>query len=135
MTFKKIVFFTVTSLVLNLGFWADTNAASLNLTCRVGIGGTRSIIRMHVSGLKGKYYAKVFSGENIMQSEDQTTDAKGSFDFKFHSDPSFITSNPDSIKIAPDFIVKREVIGVLRKAETHARIAAIRARCRIARVQ
>jgi hypothetical protein len=135
MTFKKIVLFVLISLAFNLSFGANANAGSLSLTCRIGSDGTRSVIKMHGTGLKGKYYAKIFSGDNFKQSEDKVADGSGVIDFKLDSDPNFIANNPGMIEIPSDFIQKREVAGVLRRAGTFARIGAIRTRCKPLRAQ
>jgi hypothetical protein len=130
MAFKKIVSCFLISLVFNLGLWADASAGSLSLTCRTGGNGTRSAIKLRGTGLRGKYYAKIFSGDNFKQAEEKAVDANGVIEFKFDSDPTIIANNPGTIEIVPDFIKQKEVVGVLRRAGTFARIGGMRSRCR-----
>jgi hypothetical protein len=135
MALKKIVLYFLISLVFNLSLWADASAGSLSLTCRIGGNGTRSTIKLRSTGLRGEYYAKIFSGDNFKQAEDKAADANGVIEFKLDSDPAIIANNPGTIEIAPDFVTKREVAGILRRAGTFARIGAIRTRCKAIRPQ
>jgi hypothetical protein len=130
MELKRVVFFTVASMVLTMSFFTEVNAASINLSCRIGSGGSRSVIKLRGTGMKGKYYAKIFSGENMMQAEDKFANSNGVIDFKFDSDPKILTNFPYTTEITTNFIEKREVVGVLRKAGSLARIGAVRTTCR-----
>lgn len=129
MSFKNIALSFLISIALNLILPANVNAGSLNLACRVDGNGTRSIIRMYATGLKGKYYAKVFSDDNVMSADAKPAKRNGVIEFRFDSEPTVIATKPGTIAIAPDFIKEREVAGVLRKAGTRARMGAIRADC------
>ena len=135
MALKKIVLLALVSMALNMGWWADANAGSLSLTCRIDGHGTRSVIKLRGTGLRGKYYAKLFSGDNFMQAQDRAVDSNGVIEFKFDSDPNVIANNPSATEIAPNFITKKEVAGVLRRTGTFARIGAIRTRCKTIKTQ
>ena len=128
---SKPGFCTILVLTLNLNFLGNSGAASLDLTCRVSSEGTLSMIKLNGTGLSGKFYAKIISGENFTQTEVKTANKRGNIEFKFHNDPNYVANNPGTDKILPDFIKQSEVVGIIRKAGTHARIGGIRAKCRI----
>jgi hypothetical protein len=133
MAFKKTALLTVTTLVLNLCTLAGVDAASLNVSCQVGGGGSRSSIKVRGAGLKGNYYVRVFSGENIVKTEEKLSGDNGVIEFRFDSALDFIANNPSTIEIAPNFIKKRAVVGVLRKGGSRARVGAVRAKCSVAK--
>jgi hypothetical protein len=128
-------FCAILVLTLSLSFLGNSSAASLDLTCRVSSEGTISTVKLNGTGLSGKYYAKIFSGENVVQTDAKMANKRGSLEFKFHTDPDYVANNPGTDKILTDFITRREVVGILRKAGTHARIGGIRAKCRILKIK
>jgi hypothetical protein len=133
MAFKKLTLLAVITSALNLCMLTDVNAASLNVSCQVGGGGSRSSIKVRGAGLKGNYYVRVFSGENIVKTEEKLTGDNGVIEFRFDSDSDFITNNPSTIEIAPNFIKKRAVVGVLRRGGSRARVGAVRTKCSVAK--
>jgi hypothetical protein len=120
----------ILALICSACYVVEANAASLDINCRVVAGGVRSAIKLFATGLNGQYYAKVISGNNIMQTEAKTTNGKGIVGFTLHSDLNYVIGHRGTLHIAPDFIKKRDVVGILRKAGTNARVGAIRAKCR-----
>lgn len=126
MTIFKFAGFAI---ALNLCILTDVNAASLNVTCQVGSGGSRSSIKVRGTELKGNYYVRIFSGEEAIRTEDKATSSKSVIEYRFDSDSGYIASHPGTLAIAPDFIKKRGVVGVLRKVGTNARLGAVRTRC------
>ena len=114
-------------LVLALGWFACSNtyADSLSVACQVGIPKSSvSRILVRASGLKGSYYVTVFSGGDSVQSESRPAKGNGLIQFKFDS-----VLKPNAVSLPENFIKRKTVTGVLRNAETHARIGAIRTQC------
>lgn len=115
-------------LVLAVALFACSNAYadSLSVICQVGTPKTPfSRILVRATGLKGSYYATVFSGGDSVQSEETPAKGNGLIQFKFDS-----VLKPNAASLPEDFIKRKTVIGVLRNAETHVRIGAIRTQCR-----
>ncbi len=129
MSFNKIIGLTIIYLALNLSVLADANAASFSVKCQAVRDRSSSKIVVRGTGLRGKYYVKVFSGGNTKQSEEKLTPDNGVVDFKFDSDLAYV--NAGAIAIPPDFIKKRRVVGVIRKAGTHARIGGVISICKV----
>lgn len=114
-------------LVLALSWFASSNAYadSLSVVCQVGTPKAQfSRILVRATGLKGSYYATVFSGGNSVQSENIAAKGNGLIQIKFDS-----VLKPNTTSVLEDFIKRKTVIGVLRNAESHARIGAIRTQC------
>ena len=114
-------------LVLALGCFTCGNAYadSLSVVCQVGLPkAPSSRVLVRATGLKGSYYATIFSGGDSVQSEDTPTKGNGLIQFRFDS-----VLKPNAASLPEDFIKRKTVTGVLRNAETHARIGAIRTRC------
>jgi hypothetical protein len=128
MSLIKFTAVVAIGLSFNLSMLADVNAASLSVKCLAASGASSAKIGVRGTGLKGKYYVKVFSGKNTMQSEEKPALDGGVVDFKFDSDPDAI--NAGAIEIPADFIKKRRVVGVIRKAGTHARIGGVISTCK-----
>ncbi|ESS72496.1 hypothetical protein MGMO_55c00270 [Methyloglobulus morosus KoM1] len=129
MNFKKSAIIALMFLAFNLCTLGEVNAASLGVKCLVFNGGSRSKILVRGTGLKGRYYVKVYSGETAIQSGEKATDSKGAIGFVFDSDPDVISANPSATPIPPDFIKNKKAVGVIRKAGTHARIGGVIEMC------
>lgn len=127
MNFIKLTAVVAIGLSINLSMFADVNAASLSVKCLAASGAGSAKIVVRGTGLKGKYYVKVFSGKNTKQSEEKPALNGGVVDFKFDSDPDAITAG--ATEISADFIKKRRVVGVIRKAGSHARIGGVISTC------
>jgi len=128
MNFKRSTLLTVALIVLNLSM-SEVNAASLSVKCLVFSGGSRSKVFVRGTGLKGHYYVKVFSGDADVLSGEKSTDSKGNVSFLFDSDPEVISTNPSATLIPPDLIKNKKVVGVIRKAFSHARIGGVIETC------
>ena len=114
--------------VLALAWFVCGNAYadSLSVVCQVGIPKAPfSRVLVRATGLKGSYYATVFSGGDSVQSEDIAAKGSGLIQIKFDS-----VLKPNAASLPEDFIKRKTVTGVLRNAETHARIGAIRTQCK-----
>lgn len=111
--FTRAIAFTAFCLLIA----ESVNAASFLVDCKVGNG--RSSIVVKSTGMRGTFYAQVQSEEGVLPifSENKKTNRKGVVEFRFDSD---LTANPNAQLIAFDFIKKRQVAVVLRKADTNA---------------
>jgi hypothetical protein len=127
MSLIKLTAVVAMGLSINMSMLADVNAASLSVKCLAASEAGNAKIVVRGTGLKGKYYVKVFSGKNTKQSEVKPALDGGVVDFKFDSDPEAV--NAGAIEIPADFIKKRRVVGVIRKAGTHARIGGVISTC------
>jgi membrane carboxypeptidase/penicillin-binding protein PbpC len=132
LTTNEAVCFLALILALSLDVTSVANAASLTVQCK--IGGARSSVAMRSTGMKGKYFVKIFSGDAEMQSIEKVANNKGVIDFRFDSSDSFIQQNQGITKIQPDFIKKRSVVGVMRKAATHAHVGGVSTTCKSRKV-
>ncbi len=130
MAVNKKILFAVIALSLDLCFLADADATSLSLACQVSGDDAHSAIKLLGTGFNGEYYAKVYSGENVEQTETKPADGNGIIEFIFHSDPDFVFNNPNTKEIAPDFIKKGQIVGSLYKAGNHTRVGGVRANCK-----
>jgi hypothetical protein len=119
-------------LVLCLDVTSIANAASLTVQCK--IGGARSSVAMRSTGMKGKYFVKIFSGDSEVQSVVKVANSKGVIDFRFDSSDAVIQQNQGITKIESDFIKKRSVVGVMRKAATHAHVGGVSTTCKSRKV-
>jgi hypothetical protein len=128
MNFKRSAILTVVLIVLSLSI-GEVYAASLSVKCLVFNGGSRSKVFVRGTGLRGSYYVKVFSGDGDVLSGEKSTDSKGKIGFLFDSDPDVISTNPAATLIPPDFIKNKKVVGVIRKASSHARIGGVIETC------
>jgi hypothetical protein len=128
LTTNRTVCFLTLILALSLDVTSVANAASLTVQCK--IGGARSSVAMRSTGAKGKYFVKIFSGDSEIQSVEKVANSKGVIDFKFDSSDTFIQKNQGIIKIETDFIKKRSIVGVMRRAGTNAHIGGVSTTCR-----
>jgi hypothetical protein len=132
LTPNRAVCFSALILALSLDVTSVANAASLTVQCK--IGGARSSVAMRSTGAKGRYFVKIFSGDSEIQSVEKVANSRGIIDFKFDSNDAFIQKNQGIIKIESDFIKKRSVVGVMRKAGTHAHVGGVSTTCKSRKV-
>lgn len=115
---------------------SNANAGSLTVQCKVTkdvFGNQRSIIAVRSVGLKGEFYATVFSGGSKEKSVIKKTNLEGKVDFRFDSDLSYLSAHPTTDQIVSEFIVNRRVVAVLRDADTNAHMGGIDTNCKNAK--
>lgn len=103
MNFKHILGLTVATLILNVSFLADANAASIRLTCEKR--DDRSKISVDGRNVPaGQYRAKVKSGTKVKNSPLQQA-IGDEVEFDFDSDPGDVAAG--AVKIPVNFIGKK----------------------------
>jgi hypothetical protein len=132
LTTNSAVCFLALILAFSLDVTSVANAASLTVQCK--IGGARSSVAMRSTGMKGKYFVKIFSGDLEIQSIEKVANNKGVIDFRFDSSDAIIQQNQGITKIGADFIKKRSVVGVMRKAGSHAHVGGVSTTCKSRKV-
>jgi hypothetical protein len=134
----KAVCFMVLNLAFMLSVMGIAKAESLTVQCKVfkdGFGNQHSIIAVRSTGIRGKYYVKVVSGGSEMVSGVKRTNKKNVVDFRFDSDFSNFVNHPDTTQIPSDFIKKRKVAGIMRKADNNAYLGGVSTTCTTKKVR
>ncbi|CAG7856470.1 hypothetical protein MCAMS1_00967 [biofilm metagenome] len=131
---KKIVILLLMSFVVNLSLLTNAFAASsISTSCvYVANGVPRSTVIVRGKGMRGKFYARIFSltEQNWVISKTRKSAGKrGSVKFVFDSDPEAIAKG--ATEISANFNKNEEVAGTLRDADTNGRIGLATADCKI----
>ncbi|MBM4208701.1 MAG: hypothetical protein FJ190_12135 [Gammaproteobacteria bacterium] len=124
MFINKSVNLAIAVMSFNLLATGFAKAESFLVDCKVGNG--RSSIFVKSVGTKGAFYVQVISGDEMFTSQDKTANKNGIVTFRFDSD---LAVNPKADPIPFNFIRKREVAVVMRKAQSNAHKAGTSARC------
>ena len=128
MNHKNALGFAVTALALTLSLLGDANAASVSAKCEVR-GTSRSRISVDGAGLRGSYFARVYSGGVWKSSKVKSTDSDNEVEFDFDSKPDDIKAGATAIPA--NFIKSAKVIGTIRKSGSNALIGSVITNCKV----
>jgi hypothetical protein len=108
-------------------------ASSINTSCvYVANGVPRSTVIVRGKGMRGKFYARVYSLSEerwVISAINKSANKRGLVKFVFDSDPEAIARG--ATEITADFNKNEEVAGTLRDAETNGRIGLATAECKV----
>jgi hypothetical protein len=110
-------------MMLNLSVTVDVNAAGLGVWCQVR-GLERSKVNVKGRGLRGKYFAKIYSGGVWVKSGVKAA-VKRQVEFEFDSHDE----GPGVTLISPTYIKDLKVLGVIRDAKSKRLIGKIGNSC------
>ena len=129
MNIKKIIALVIAILAVYISNLTDVNAGAMRVTCELR-SGKRSKISVDGFGLRGKFYARAYSGGVWTKpSRVKTANASYQAEFDFDSDPSDIREGATAIPV--NFIKGGKVVGSIRRYGTNALIGSMAAACRV----
>ncbi len=124
MNFNKPITVTLLTFVFSLGVATVAEAAGIGVWCQVR-GNERSKVKVTGRGIRGKYFAKIYSGGVWVKSPVKATAyRKIEFEFDSHSE-----EEPGNTLIPATFIKGRKVLGLIRNAKTKLLVAKLSSEC------
>lgn len=130
---KQILFIVILVCAANLFVLTKATAATVSTSCvYMASGVPRSIVVVKGKGMRGKFYARVYSLTEqtwVISEIKKSAGRRGFVTFVFDSDPEAIAKGATAI--TPNFNKNEEVAGTLRDAETNGRIGLATADCKV----